>query len=129
MSALRDELVASLKDALTTAGVDWRVVASRKPPTRLDRFTLLVRQNAVSKGPTKGLWVTTFETVLLSPEKDPDRVDDALEENLETYLEALDALPAQGLTWTEAERGTFATSETTEWHGYSVPLNYTNRKA
>lgn len=128
-NALRVELQAALEAAFTAAGLKWRMVASRRVPTRLDGTTVVLRQQTVAKGPTKGLWDTTFELVLLSSIRDPDKVDDALEDDLEALLETLDALPQQGLRWTEAERGTFATGPDTEWHGYSVPLTYTNRKA
>jgi hypothetical protein len=64
--------------------------------------------------------------LLLVPNKDPDKADQALEPRLDNLLELLDALPDpwhHALIWTEAERVTFNVSEGIDFHGYRIPLS------
>ena len=66
----------------------------------------------------------TFTLGLVEPGLDVDKVEDALDADLDLVLDALDTLEIPGLLWTGADRVTFDS----RFHGYEIHVNITTEK-
>ena len=106
-----------LDDALNGSGTDYRIVSA---PVELDGMeipTVVVYREEVRPSPVAlGYLVSTVAVWVLVPQQDPRAAEDPLDDALSAILQVLD--DDTSLTWTEAQRGTYAD----RWPSYKVTV-------
>lgn len=118
MSA-RQDLAAALEAQLPPTA---KVVTDFSSLGELDpKITAVAQFVRVSTkpAPTNGRYILEFEGWIITPSKDPAVAEDALDEGLDTVIEAIEAIP--NLLWTEAVRAVHADG----YHGHKLTLTIT----
>ena len=88
--------------------------------------TVLVRQSTLARTPgAPRLYRDAGMTVaLVEPGLDAEKVEDALDLDVATLIDALEAVPIPGLVWSDAQRVTF----NDRFQGYDIHLTITTEK-
>ena len=119
----RHELANALREALPPK---WLVLNYWPTLDNPDRVTILVRQSALVRTPGAPRLYrdVTVNVGLVEPGLDPALVEDALDEDLELLIDALESIPIDGLRWEGASRSVFQD----RWQGYDVTTTITTEK-
>jgi len=121
MATVRDQLATALKPLLPKA---WRIIPYTTNLDTVDGVTLMMRQTRIEKAPnSQGNHQVTLVLTVIDPHTDPQRAEDALDEEVGQLLYAF--LPIEWLNWTVAERVVFGELN----HAYDITLTlYTKAK-
>lgn len=119
-----DALAAALAARPDTS--KWRVRPNGTPPGNASAPFIVIRQKSITRTPgaPRLYWDVGLLFTVAVPEMDPERVEDLLEEAVETFLEVLEGLEYPGLVWSGAERVMLS-----EWHAYDVETTITTVQA
>lgn len=123
--SLRNDLADAIR-AHADLPKGWTVYAwGHLPENPLSPF-VSVRQTTVKPTPQAPRLYreTAFSVALVNPLTDPERVEDALDADVETLIDILDSLDFPGLRWEEAQRSMFEA----RFHGYDITVTITNGK-
>lgn len=117
---LRTDFTDALRAALPPT---WKVYGYGPMLDNPQHVTLICRQKRVepTKGAPRRYRDAGFTIALVEPGIDPLKVEDALDNDVETLLDALEALPFPGLQFESAERVLFDN----RFHGYDVAVTIT----
>lgn len=99
--ALKPLLPASIKIIRVPRGLDG--IETKRP-------VLMLYRELVEKAPNaQGTYIHTFALWIVSPNVDPSRAEDQLDDTLDTVITALDDI--LWCNWTNAERSTFGDNQ------------------
>jgi len=121
--SIRTELAAAIR-ASSQLPARWTVKEYESTPANLTAPRVQVSQAEIRpNAQAPRIWRDTdFQVAVLVPELDPAKVEDAVEDAVETLLDILEAMP--GLVWSDAKRAKFDD----KFHGYAVTVTITNEK-
>lgn len=123
--SIRKDLAAAIK-AHPDCPKKWSVRAFSGPLGNPQSPIVIVRQKSVQRTPQAPRLYrdTDFDIALIEPGLDPERIEDALDNDLELLLDIIEDLDYPGLVLKESTRAIFDA----EFHGYDTVVTVTNEK-
>lgn len=123
--SIRKGLAAAIK-AHPDCPKKWDVKAYSGEIGNIQAPVVIVRQTGVQRNPGAPRLYrdTDFDIALIEPGLDPERTEDALDNDIETLLDILEALDFDGLVLKESARVMFDGA----YHGYDTKVTVTNEK-
>lgn len=123
--SIRKDLAAAIRnhDELPPK---WDVRDFSGPLGNIQAPVVIVRQMGVQRTPGAPRLYrdTDFDIALIEPGLDPERIEDALDNDLELLLDIIEDLDYPGLVLKESTRAIFDA----EFHGYDTVVTVTNEK-
>lgn len=120
---IRKEIAKALRLKLPKG---WRVIEFPAVPANPSQPVIIMRSSTIAKTPGAPRRYRTrgYMLGLIVPELDPEKAEDALDDAIETLVNALEEVDFPGLLWSEATRAKFDD----RFQGYDVPVNITTQK-
>ena len=120
---IRVDVANKLRDALPGS---WLVVDHATALDNPQAPVILVRQMTVARHPgaPRLYREVGFTIALVEPGLAPDKVENALDADIELVIDALETIDVPGLVWTGADRVTFDD----RFHGYDIAVTVTTEK-
>jgi hypothetical protein len=124
--SIRKELAQAIRDHEALPST-WKVIATQAVPQNPRQPYVFLYQSAVEPSPAApNQWrLESFTVGLVEPSLDPEKVEDALDDDTEIVMDILESLPIPGLKWSEGKRVTFFDNA---FHGFQFNLTVTTEK-
>jgi len=117
MTGSRDQIADALRDALDAK--TWDVRAKPLPisqPQAAITGVIVVERQTITPGPAQGLLSEDHHLWVIQPSKDPQVIEDRLDQNLEDVLTVIRTLP--WMAFQSANRSTFQD----EYHAWDITV-------
>lgn len=121
--SVREDLVSMLTPVLPDG---WRLVPYQRNIDVIKNVTVMLKQLSIAKLPEapKGTWSVGFVLTIVDPHDNPVTAEAALDDNVITFFDILDAL--KGVNPTEATKVKF--SETKTNLAYDITATITTKR-
>ena len=124
MNNIRRDLATALKEVLPKA---WEIHANGIVPDNPLKPVIIIKQSTITRTPQAPRLYRdiTFTVSLVEPGLAPDKVEDALDVDVDILIDALEDINFPGLIWQEAQRVVFNNER---FHGYDITATITTEK-